>query len=153
MPAGFHRHLVCKTLRPMCFFHCDIAEIRFVVDNTDIFWNQRTECNLNNTINLRLLTPHILPCYSLPTKWRSYRDFTLCRPYCCRSKPEHCPCTRVLLSAIASLDRVVAATALTAGRLTSSLTDVTSTDAVQPNLFSRCWCMALKFGQCHQVFC
>jgi len=28
MPAGFHRHLVGKTL--INVFHCDIAEIRFV---------------------------------------------------------------------------------------------------------------------------
>jgi len=29
MPAGFRRHLVGKTLRNV-FFHCDIAEKRFV---------------------------------------------------------------------------------------------------------------------------
>jgi len=44
-----------------------------MIGPTDIFINQRTECYLNNTINLRTLTPHIMPCYRLPTKWRSYR--------------------------------------------------------------------------------
>ena len=31
-------------------------------DHPDIFINQRIECYLNNTINLRPLTPHIMPC-------------------------------------------------------------------------------------------
>jgi len=47
-------------------------------DHTDVFINQRIECCLNNTINLRPLTPHIMPCYSLPTKWRSYRGHRFC---------------------------------------------------------------------------
>jgi len=42
-----------------------IAEIRFVgklvIDHTDTFIYQRTECYLNNTITLRPLTPHIMP--------------------------------------------------------------------------------------------
>ena len=66
MLAGFRRHLVGKTL--VNVFHCDIAEIRFVgelySDHTDIFINQRIECNLKNTISLRPLTPHIMPCYT-----------------------------------------------------------------------------------------
>jgi len=45
-------------------------------DHTDIFINQRTECNLNNTINLRPLAPHIMPCYT--HKGRSYRDHRFC---------------------------------------------------------------------------
>ena len=60
MPAGFRRHLVGKT--PINVFHCDIAEIRFVGELVIIFVNQRVECNLNNTINLRPLTSHIMPC-------------------------------------------------------------------------------------------
>jgi len=35
-----------------------------VIDHTDIFINQRIECYLNDTINLRPLTPHISPCYT-----------------------------------------------------------------------------------------
>jgi len=65
MPAGFRRHLVGKTL--INVFHCDIAEIRNTLcwrasDHTDIFINQRTECNLNNTINLR---PHDSTHYAM----------------------------------------------------------------------------------------
>ena len=63
MPAGLRRHLVGKTLRNVC--HCDIAYIRFVGNLiTDIFINQRTGFSLNNAINLRPLTPHIVPCYT-----------------------------------------------------------------------------------------
>ena len=54
MSAGFCRHLVGKTL--INVFHCDITEIRFVGklnDHTDIFINQRIECYLNHTINVR----------------------------------------------------------------------------------------------------
>jgi len=39
MPAGFRCHLVAKPL--INGFHCDIAEMRFVGDHTDIFINQR----------------------------------------------------------------------------------------------------------------
>ena len=55
-------------LRCKPFFHSDIDEIgRFggklvIIGPTDIFINQRTECYLNNAINLRTLTPHIMPC-------------------------------------------------------------------------------------------
>jgi len=62
MLAGFRRHLVGKTL--INVFHWDIAEIRFVGKRTDIFINQRIECYLNNTINVRPLTPHVMPCYT-----------------------------------------------------------------------------------------
>ena len=65
MPDGFRRHLVGKTLINVC--HCDIAEIRSVgkfSDHTDIFINQRIEFYLNNAINLRFLTSHIMPCYT-----------------------------------------------------------------------------------------
>jgi len=78
LPAGFRRHLVGKTLGNV--FHCDTAEIGFVgllvIMVTDIFINQRIECYVNNTINLRPLTPHIMPCY--PTKWRSCRGHRFC---------------------------------------------------------------------------
>jgi len=62
MPAGFRCHLVAKPL--VC--HCDIAEMRFVGELViiDIFIIQRVECNLNNAVNLRPLTPHIIPCYA-----------------------------------------------------------------------------------------
>ena len=63
VPAGFRRHLVGKTLGNA--FHCDIAEIRFVgklCDRTYIFKNQQIECCVNNTTNLRSLTPHIVAC-------------------------------------------------------------------------------------------
>jgi len=33
-------------------------------NHTHIFVNQRIECYLNNTITLRPLTPHIMPCYT-----------------------------------------------------------------------------------------
>ena len=33
-------------------------------NHTHIFINQRIECYLNNTITLRPLTPHIMPCYT-----------------------------------------------------------------------------------------
>jgi len=45
-------------------------------DHTDIFINQQIECYLNNTVNLRPLTPHI--CHVIPTKWRSYRGHRFC---------------------------------------------------------------------------
>jgi len=64
MPSGFRRHLVGKTLTNI--FHCDIAEIHFAgkLVITDIFINQRIECYSNNTINLRPVTPRIMPCYT-----------------------------------------------------------------------------------------
>ena len=65
MPAGFRRHLVGKT--PINVFHCDISEIRFVgklVIIRTFFINKRIEFYLNNTINLRLLTPRIMPRYT-----------------------------------------------------------------------------------------
>ena len=68
MPAIFRRHLVGKTVRNV--FHCDIAGIRFVgkfSDHTDIFINRRIELYLSNTINLRPLTLHIMPCYTHKT--------------------------------------------------------------------------------------
>jgi len=52
MPACFRRHLVGKTV--INVFHCDIAEIRFVGELV----------NFNRTINLRPLTPHIMPFYT-----------------------------------------------------------------------------------------
>ena len=58
MPSGFRRHLVGKTLINSVF-HGDIDS-----DHTVIFINQRIECNLNNTINLRPSTQHIMPCYT-----------------------------------------------------------------------------------------
>jgi len=69
MPAGFRRHLVGKTL--INVFHCDIAENALcwqARDHTDIFRNRRTECNLNNTTNLRPLTPHIIRVTRRPAK-------------------------------------------------------------------------------------
>jgi len=65
MPAGFRRHLVHKTLRHD--FHCDIAETRFVsrlIIIKDILINRQIECYLNNMINLRPLTLHIMPSYT-----------------------------------------------------------------------------------------
>jgi len=65
MPAGFRRHLVHKTLRHD--FHCDIAETRFVsrlIIIKDILVNRQIECYLNNMINLRPLTLHIMPSYT-----------------------------------------------------------------------------------------
>ena len=52
-------------------------------DHTDILINQRIECYLNNTINLRHLTPHIMPCYTHKmaiVSWPQilWRHFTLC---------------------------------------------------------------------------
>jgi len=45
-------------------------------DHSDIFINQRIECYLNNTIILRPLTPHIMPCYT--HKCRTYRGRRFC---------------------------------------------------------------------------
>jgi len=65
MPAGFRRHLVGKTLIYVfsLWYHwntlCHQAN-----DHTHIFINQRIECYLNNTINRRRSTPHIMPCYT-----------------------------------------------------------------------------------------
>jgi len=78
------KHLESKTL--IHVFHCDSAEIRFVwqdSDHTDIFINQRIECYLNNTINLRPLTPHITPCYThkmaiVSWPYILWRHLTLC---------------------------------------------------------------------------
>jgi len=67
MPAGFRRHLVGKTL--IDIFHCVITQIHFVCNVMLIRTfpvnqvNQRIECYLYNTINLRFLTPRILPRY------------------------------------------------------------------------------------------
>jgi len=61
MPVGFRLNLVGKTL--INVFHYDIAEIRFV-GKLDIVVNQRIECYINSTINLRPLTPHSMPCYT-----------------------------------------------------------------------------------------
>ena len=52
MPVGFRLNLVGKTL--INVFHYDIAEIRFV-GKLDIVVNQRIECYINSTINLRPL--------------------------------------------------------------------------------------------------
>jgi len=65
MPAGFRRHLVGKTLRNICY--CNTAEIRSVAKLViiDIFFiNQGIEFYLNNAINLRPFTPHIMLCYT-----------------------------------------------------------------------------------------
>ena len=72
MPAGFRRHLVgWNTL-------CWQAS-----DHTIIFVNQRIECYLNSTINLRPLTPHVMPCYThkmaSKASWhRNYVTVILC---------------------------------------------------------------------------
>ena len=55
-------------------------------DYTDIFINQRIECNLHNAINLRLLTQHIMPCYThkmaiVSWSYILWRHFTLCIAY------------------------------------------------------------------------
>jgi len=64
--TGSYRHkkalLVGKTLTNV--FHCDIAEIRFVGKLVIIQTYQRIECHLSNTVNLRPLTPHIMPRYT-----------------------------------------------------------------------------------------
>ena len=75
MPAGFRRHHEGKTLRHV--FHSDIAEIRFASDRAYIFINQPIECCVNDSTNLRSLTPHIMPCYT-HKKLRSYRGRSLC---------------------------------------------------------------------------
>ena len=64
MPAGFRRHLVGKTLINVCY--CDITKMRFVgkLMLVGTFFNQLIEFYLNNTINLRPLTPHIMSCYT-----------------------------------------------------------------------------------------
>jgi len=85
MPAAFRRHLVGKTLRNA--WHCDVAEIRFVgklvIKFRHFFINRRVELYLNNKMNLRPLTPHIMPCYThkmaiVSWPWILWRHFTLC---------------------------------------------------------------------------
>jgi len=62
MPAGFRRHLVGKTFINIF----TVIALKYALgqdsDYTDIFINQRIECYLNNTITLRPLTSHIMPC-------------------------------------------------------------------------------------------
>ena len=65
MPAGIRRHLVGKT--PTNVFI--VIALKYTLcwrasDHTDISVNQRIECNLNNTINLRPLTARIMPRYT-----------------------------------------------------------------------------------------
>ena len=65
MPYDFRRHLVGRTY--INVFRCNIAGIRLVgklVIIQTFHQNQLIECYLNNTINLRPLTPHIMPCYT-----------------------------------------------------------------------------------------
>ena len=76
MPAGFRRHLVGKTPRNVC--HCRLNALCWQVnDHTDIFVNERIEFCLNSTINLRPLTPHIMPCYTHKMAV-VYRDHRYC---------------------------------------------------------------------------
>ena len=60
MPAGFHRHLVGKTLINVCYCESVISlnTLCWQVDGTDVFLNQWIEFYLNNTIHLRPLTTH-----------------------------------------------------------------------------------------------
>ena len=52
-------------------------------DHMEIFWNQLIQFRLNNTLNLRPLSPHIIPCYthkmataSWPqTTWRHFTPY------------------------------------------------------------------------------
>ena len=62
MPAGFRRHFVGKTL--MNVSYCDTAEIRFVNDHRDIVLDHLIQFYLNNAINIRPLTPHIISYYT-----------------------------------------------------------------------------------------
>ena len=67
LPAGFRRHLVGKTLIKCIFFTVISPKYALLASqwsSTDIFINQRIECHVNNTINLRSLDPHITPCYT-----------------------------------------------------------------------------------------
>jgi len=65
MPAGFRRHLVGTTLRNVFSLWCRWNTLCWQAsDHTDIFINQRIECYLNSTINLRPLIPHFMPCYT-----------------------------------------------------------------------------------------
>jgi len=65
-------------------------------DHTDILINQRIECYLNNTINLRHLTPHIMWCYTHKmaiVSWPQilWRHFTLCIRHDKLTKYSRCP--------------------------------------------------------------
>ena len=65
MPAGLCRHLVGITFR--MFF--TVISLKYAIlasygDHTDIFINQWTKCCLNSTINLRRLTPHVMPWHT-----------------------------------------------------------------------------------------
>jgi len=83
MLAGFRRHLVGKTDK--CFsLWCRWNTLCWQTSNhTDIFINQRIKCYLNSTINVRPLTPNIMPCYTHKmtiVSWPQilWRHFTLC---------------------------------------------------------------------------
>ena len=60
MLAGFRGHLAGKILTNVF----TVVSLKYAGDHTDIFINQRIKRHLNNTINLRPLTPHIIPCYT-----------------------------------------------------------------------------------------
>ena len=69
MPAGFRRHLVGKTL--INVFHCDIADIGAYALLASYKWSCRHFHKPADrmllkyiTINLRPLTPHIMPCHT-----------------------------------------------------------------------------------------
>ena len=47
-----------------------------------IFLNHLIQLYLNNTLNLRPLTPHITSCYTvIPTKWRDDRPYDVTSQY------------------------------------------------------------------------
>ena len=65
MPAGFRRHLVGKTLKNAGYYNT--AEIRFIVKLVVVWAFLETDWfkfYVNNSINLRLLAPHIMPSYT-----------------------------------------------------------------------------------------
>jgi len=98
MPAGFRRHLVGKTL--INVFRCDITEIYALLascDHTDIFINQPIKYYLNNGINLRPLTPHIMPCYTHTMAIVTVDSMASLQPICIvvtRSLCSRCFCSR-----------------------------------------------------------
>ena len=92
-PVDFCRHLVGKNSEKCLSLWQRLNTLRWwVSDRMDIFLNELIHFYLNNTINLRHLTPPIISCYTHKTaivSWPQtpWRHFTQCtEPMQLRSK-------------------------------------------------------------------
>jgi len=64
MPAGFRRHFVGKTLICFLLWYRLNTLCWSVNDHRDVALDHLIQFYLNNALNLRPLTPHIMLCYS-----------------------------------------------------------------------------------------